>query len=49
MRKSIDRLCSIVRDKLSMEPNQSSLFRFCGKRRNRIKELLHEPDRYVLL
>ena len=49
MRKSIDGLCSIVRDKLSMEPAQSSLLLFCGKRCNRIKMLLHEPDGYVLL
>ena len=37
MRKSIDGLCSIVRDKLSMDPDQSSLFFFCGKRCDRIK------------
>ena len=44
MRKSIDGLCSIVRDKLSMDPDQSSLFLFCGKRCDRIKVLLHETD-----
>lgn len=49
MRKSIDGLCSIVRDKLSMDPDQSSLFLFCGKRCDRIKVLLHESDGYVLL
>ena len=49
MRKSIDGLCSIIRDKLSMNPDQSSLFLFCGKRCDRIKVLLHEPDGYVLL
>ena len=49
MRKSIDGLCSIIRDKLSMDPDQSSLFLFCGKRCDRIKILLHEPDGYVLL
>ena len=49
MRKSIDGLCSIIRDKLSMDPDQSSLFLFCGKRCDRIKVLLHEPDGYVLL
>ncbi|WP_155521639.1 IS66 family insertion sequence element accessory protein TnpB, partial [Hungatella hathewayi] len=35
MRKSIDGLCSIIRDKLSMDPDQSSLFLFCGKRCDR--------------
>ena len=49
MRKSTDGLCSIVRDKLSMDPDQSSLFLFCGKRCDRIKVLLREPDGYVLL
>ena len=49
MRKSIDGLCSIVHDKLSLDPEQSSLFLFCGKRCDRIKVLLHEPDGYVLL
>lgn len=49
MRKSIDGLCRIVRDKLSMDPDQSSLFLFCGKRCDRIKVLLHELDGYVFL
>lgn len=47
MRKPINGLCSIVRDNLSMDPDQSSLFLFCGKRCDRIKVLLHEPDGYV--
>ena len=49
MRKSIDGLCSMIRDKLSMNPDQSSLFLFCGKRCDRIKVLLHETDGCVLL
>ncbi|WP_353964007.1 MULTISPECIES: IS66 family insertion sequence element accessory protein TnpB [Blautia] len=49
MRKSIDDFCSIVQDKLFMDSYQSSLFLFCGKRCDRIKVLLHEPDGYVLL
>lgn len=49
MRKSIDELFCIVRDKLSMVPDQSSLFLFCGKRCDRMKVLLHEPDVYVIL
>ena len=49
MRKSIDGLCNIIRGKLSMDPDQSSLFLFCGKRCDRIKVLLREPDGYVLL
>ena len=49
MRKSNDGLCSIVRDKLAMDPEQSSLFLFCGKWCDRIKVLFHELDGYVLL
>ena len=49
MRKSIDGLCSMIRDKLPMNPDQSSLFLFCGKRCDRIKVLLHETDGCVLL
>ena len=43
MRKSIDGLCTIIRDQLHMEPDHSSaLYLFCGKRSDRIKALLHE-------
>ncbi len=48
MRKSIDGLCSIVRDKLSMDPDQSSLFLFCGKRADRIKAVHYEGDGFCL-
>ena len=49
MRKSIDGLCAIVESQLQLNPQSQSLFLFCGKRRDRIKILLHEPDGYVLL
>ena len=49
MRKSIDGLCSIVQDQLKMNPDASALFLFCGRRRDRIKALFHEPDGYVLI
>lgn len=49
MRKSIDGLCAVVRDKLSMNPEGNSLYLFCGKRCDRIKVLLKEPDGFVLL
>ncbi|MQN00740.1 MAG: transposase [bacterium LCO1.1] len=32
-----------------MDPYSNSLFLFCGKRRDRIKAILHEPDGMVLL
>ena len=49
MRKSIDGLCAIVADYFNAEPNESSIYMFCGKRCDRIKVLLREPDGYVLL
>ena len=48
MRKSIDGLCAIVADYFNAEPNESSIYMFCGKRCDRIKVLLREHDGYVL-
>lgn len=49
MRKSIDGLCAVIQDQLQMNPSGSSLFLFCGRRCDRIKALLKEPDGYVLI
>lgn len=49
MRKSIDGLCAVIQDQLQMNPSGSSLFLFCGRRCDRIKGLLKEPDGYVLI
>ena len=49
MRKSIDGLASIVQGILHMDPFSKSMFLFCGRRRDRIKALLWEDDRFVLL
>ena len=49
MRKSIDGLCAIILDQLETEPDGRSIYLFCGKRCDRIKILLREPDGYVLL
>ena len=49
MRKSIDGLCSLIQDKLHLNPCDRSLYLFCGKRCDRIKLLIWEPDGYVLL
>ena len=49
MRKSIDGLCAIIKDKLHMDPEGSALYLFCGRRADRIKALLKEPDGFVLL
>ena len=49
MRKSIDGLCAIIMSQLQQEPCGNSIYLFCGKRCDRIKVLLREPDGYVLL
>lgn len=49
MRKSIDGLCAIIQEQLKMDPTGNALYLFCGKRRDRIKALLHEHDGFVLL
>ena len=49
MRKSIDGLCAVIRDQMEMNPDGNSLFLFCGRRADRIKALLKEPDGYVLI
>ncbi len=49
MRKSIDGLCAIVEDKLHLDPRRSAIFLFCGRKSDRIKILMWEPDGFVLL
>ncbi len=49
MRKSIDGLCAIVEDKLHMDRDRSAIFLFCGRRSDRLKILMWEPDGFVLL
>lgn len=49
MRKSIDGLCSIISDTFHMDPNGSALYLFCGKRCDRIKAIMREPDGFILL
>jgi len=49
MRKSIDGLCAIIEDQFSMNVSSSALYLFCGKKCDRIKALLKEPDGITLL
>lgn len=49
MRKSIDGLYAIILDQLKAEPDARSIYLFCGRRSDRIKVLLREPDGIVLL
>ena len=48
MRKSIDGLAAIVQQQFRMDPFSPALFLFCGKRRDRFKELLWEGDGFLL-
>lgn len=49
MRKSIDGLSEIVRNRLQLNPFANQLYLFCGRRRDRLKGLYWEGDGFVLL
>ncbi len=49
MRKSIDGLVAIVEQSFQLDPFSSSLFLFCGRRRDRLKALFWENNGFVLL
>lgn len=49
MRKSIDGLYSIVMDYFPDSEDMNALFLFCGRKCDRIKALLKEPDGMVLI
>ncbi len=50
MRKSIDGLCAIVERQMKADHIYcKSLYLFCGRRCDRIKALLREPDGFVLI
>ena len=48
MRKSIDGLCAIIQDQFSMEIDHA-LYLFCGRKCDRIKAILKEPDGIVMI
>lgn len=49
MRKYIDGLVALVQNHFELDPFQSALFLFCGRRCDRIKVLLWESDGFLLL
>ena len=50
LRRGIDGLASIVRYEFDLDPtDEGSIFLFCGRRTDRIKDLLYEGDGFVLL
>ena len=49
MRKSIDGLCTLIQEQFQKEENSNALYLFCGRKCDRIKALLKEPDGMVLI
>ena len=49
MSKGLNSLVPFVQQNFGIDPYSSSLFLFCGKRCDRLKALLWEPDGFVLL
>ena len=49
MRKAIDGLCAIIQEQLSKDPQANELYLFCGRRADRIKVILKEPDGIVMI
>lgn len=46
MRKSVMGLCSVIKEKLATEVESHTIYLFGGKRCDRIKILMKEPDRF---
>lgn len=50
LRRGIDGLASLIRFNFNLDPyGENTLFLFCGKRPNRIKDLLWVGDGFVLM
>ena len=49
MRKSIDGLCTLIQEQFPQNENSNALYLFCGRKCDRIKALLKEPDGMVLI
>ena len=49
MRKSIDGLVAIIQNEFYMNVDKNAIYLFCGRKRDRIKAILQEPDGMVLI
>ena len=49
LRMGIDGLSAMVQQQFLLDPFNSSLYLFCGRRKDRIKGLLWEGDGFLLL
>lgn len=48
MRKSIDTLCMLIKESLSLDPGSGHLFLFCNRGKNKIKALYYEKNSFTL-
>ena len=49
IRRGIDGLAALVQQQFHLDPFSNTQFLFCGRRRDRIKVLYWEGNRFVLL
>ena len=49
LRKGIDGLVTVISEQFDLDPYQSTLFLFCGSRKDRFKGLLWQKDGFLLL
>lgn len=49
LRKGIDGLVTVITEQFDLDPYQSTLFLFCGSRKDRFKGLLWQKDGFLLL
>lgn len=49
MRRGIDGLVAIVQQTFKLDPFEDSIFLFCGRKPNRIKELYWDKNGFVIL
>lgn len=49
MRKSIDGLVAIIQNEFYMNIDKNAIYLFCGRKRDRIKAIIQEPDGMVLI
>ncbi len=49
MRKSIDGLCAIIQGQFPQEESTNALYLFCGRKCDRNKAILKEPDGIVMI
>lgn len=49
MRKSIDGLLALIQDQFPQNSDENALFLFCGRKSDRIKAILKEPDGIVMI